>query len=152
MEAMMKMNQTMNERVIILDEPVLQFAGGHSTSDPHDGLALFGPYGQGTVHHCSSPPYIVVGTPFGLNLWDAWGAMMNRPAAVTDRDLRLWPPYPGFEVAFGSRWHEQPERRLAIDRDALLVQRFVSPYQVKPPVAGKAVAHRIVVRIAWDAC
>jgi hypothetical protein len=32
-----------------------------------------------------------------------------------------------------------------------LVQRFVSPCQVKPPVAGKAVANRIVVRIAWDA-
>jgi selenium-binding protein 1 len=32
-----------------------------------------------------------------------------------------------------------------------LVQRFVSPCQVKPPVAGKAVAHRIVVRTAWDA-
>jgi hypothetical protein len=32
-----------------------------------------------------------------------------------------------------------------------LVQRFVSPCQVKPPVAGKDVAHRRVVRIAWDA-
>src|SRR5216683_3089098 len=74
-EAMMKMEQTMNERVIILDEPVLQFAGGHYASDPHDGLALFGPYGQGTAHHCSSPPYIVVGTPFGLNLWDTWSTM-----------------------------------------------------------------------------
>lgn len=116
----MKMNQTMNERVIILDEPILQFAGGHYASDPHDGLALFGLYGQGTAHHCSSPPYIVVGPPFGLNLWDTWSAMMNRPAAVTDRDPRLWPPYPGFEVAFGSRWHEQPERRFVIDRDALL--------------------------------
>ena len=63
------------------------------------------------AHHCSSPPYIVVGAPFGLTLWDTWSAMMNRPAAVTDRDLRLWPPYPGFEVAFGSRWHEQSERR-----------------------------------------
>ena len=92
----------------------------HSASDPHDGLALFGPYGQGTAHHCSSPPYIVVGTPFGLNLWDAWSGMMNRSAAVTDQDSRLWPPYPGFEVAFGSRWHEQPERRFAIDRDILL--------------------------------
>jgi hypothetical protein len=114
------MKQTMNERVIILDEPVLQFAGGHSASDPHDGLVLFGPYGQGTAHHCSSPPYMVVGTPFGLNLWDTWSGMMNRPAAVTDQDSRLWPPYPSFEVTFGSRWHEQPERRFTIDRDALL--------------------------------
>ena len=29
------MNQTMNERVIIFDEPILQFAGGHYASDPH---------------------------------------------------------------------------------------------------------------------
>src|SRR5262249_1361248 len=44
---------------------------------------------------------------------------------------------------------KKPARFTVLDN--ALVQRFVSPYQVKPPVAGKAVAHRIVVRIAWDA-
>jgi hypothetical protein len=36
------------------------------------------------------------------------------------------------------------------DADALavLVQRFVSPYQVKPSVDDKAVANRVAVRIA----
>ena len=29
-----------------------------------------------------------------------------------------------------------------------LVERFVSPYQVKPPVDGKVVANRVAVRIA----
>jgi hypothetical protein len=33
-------------------------------------------------------------------------------------------------------------------RDGALVQRFVSPYQVKPSVDDKAVANRVAVRIA----
>lgn len=116
----MKANQMMSERVIIFDEPTLQFAGGHDAIDPHDGLALFGPYGQGTSFHATSPPYVVMGTRLGLDLWDTWSAVMNRPAVVTKHDQRLWPPYPGFEIAFGSRWHEQPARRFTVDRDALL--------------------------------
>jgi len=32
--------------------------------------------------------------------------------------------------------------------EAILVQRFVSPYQVKPSVDDKAVANRVAVRIA----
>lgn len=55
----------MNERVIILDEPVLQFADGHSASDPHDGLALFGPFGKGRLITAPLHPILWLGPPLG---------------------------------------------------------------------------------------
>jgi hypothetical protein len=41
----------MTEHVIVLDEPTLHFGGGQATIDPHDGLALFGPFGLETSSH-----------------------------------------------------------------------------------------------------
>lgn len=31
------------DKLVILNEPTLQFAGGQDATDPHDGLTLFGP-------------------------------------------------------------------------------------------------------------
>jgi hypothetical protein len=104
------------DRVTILDEPGLEFAGGQRAIDPHDGLALFGSF-TGTV----STAHIVIGTEEGLDLWDRWAAALNGPAYHPDRDKhRLWPPYPGFEIAFGQSWPERSERRYIIDRSSLL--------------------------------
>lgn len=115
-------NQTAaTERVVVLDEPTLQFAEGQNAIDPHDGLGLFGPFSAGTPAHPQSPAYIVLGTDEGINVFKDWTVAMNRPAAVPDIDKYcLWPPYPGFDVAFGSRWVERPVWTFSIDRVELL--------------------------------
>lgn len=109
------------EQVLYLDEPSLQFASGQQAFDPHDGLALFGPFSHGQPSHPQTPAYMVIGAPEGTNAMRAWSGAMNRSFAVAEaRKHRLWPPYPGFEVAFGSRWSAQPAAVYELDRARLL--------------------------------
>ncbi len=107
--------------LFVFDEPHLEFANGQSASDPHDGLALFGPYSSGTSSHPVTPPYILIGTPEGTAAFEAWAKAMNASAAHPQAEKhRLWPPFPGFEIAFGSRWAETPTSTFILDRDELL--------------------------------
>lgn len=110
--------------VTVLDEPALEFGYGQRTADPHDGLSLFGPYGQDGPGHPRSPAYIVLGPPEGISLFEDWSRAMSRPAAYTDskgrRPHRLWPPFPGFEAAFASQWHDRATAKFPIDRTPLL--------------------------------
>lgn len=112
---------TTPEQLIYLDEPYLQFASGQQALDPHDGLALFGPFSQGQPSHPQSPAYMVIGPPEGIQAMREWSQAMNRSFAVDEvRKHRLWPPYPGYEVAFGSRWSEQPAASYELDRAKLM--------------------------------
>ena len=110
-----------DDSIVVLDEPPLQFAGGQTAFDPHDGLGLFGPYSANASNPVLSPSHVVVGAPEGITRFQSWSQAMNRPWAVRDANKhRLWPPYPGFDVAFGSRWLEKPAVALTIDREQLL--------------------------------
>jgi hypothetical protein len=84
-----------------LGEPLLEFGQGQTAEDPHDGLALFGPAEPRT----QLPDNIVIGTNQGIELWKEWCAALNAPAACVDPARhRAWPPFPGFDVAFGAKW------------------------------------------------
>jgi len=110
------------EEVLYLPEPMLRFASSQLASDPHDGLALFGPWSQGHPSHPQSPSYMVIGPPEGVRSFRQWSLAMNQPFAVEDaKKHRLWPPYPGFETAFGSRWSPEPTAVFELDREALLI-------------------------------
>lgn len=109
------------ERLLYLDEPPLSFACGQQAHDPHDGLAMFGPFSKGQASHPQSPAYMVIGTPEGVLAMGTWSKAMNRSFAVAQvKKHRLWPPYPGFHVAFGSQWSTEPAATYEIDRAALL--------------------------------
>ncbi len=98
-----------------LGEPLLQFAHGQTAEDPHDGLALFGPAESRT----SLPDNIVLGTARGIVLWKEWCSALNASAACVDPSRhRAWPPFPGFDVAFGARW-PNPIRSFEIDASQL---------------------------------
>lgn len=110
-----------------LDEPLLQFAEGQFAADPHDGLALYGPFSLGQPSHPQTPAYMVIGPPEGVRAMLAWSEAMNRSFAAPETKKtplaklhRLWPPYPGFEVAFGSPWSEKPTASFELDRDKLI--------------------------------
>lgn len=105
----------MGDTFHLLDEPLLTFGLGQTTEDPRDGLALFGPAESGS----SVGDYVVLGTPRGIELWPRWVAALNAPAACVDvKRQRPWPPFPGFDVAFGTNW-PLPARSFAIDEETL---------------------------------
>ncbi len=103
---------------ILFDEPNAIFAGDREASDPHDGLALYGAFdSQGKSGEM--PPHAVIGTTRGLKLWHEWSNRFNRPASCVDLARhRPWPPFVGFEVAFGATW-PQPLRSFELDEGLL---------------------------------
>lgn len=105
----------MSETFHFLGEPLLEFGEGQTAEDPHDGLALFGP-----AEKCSQmPANVVFGTARGVELWKEWCAALNSPSACVDSSKhRAWPPYPGYEVAFGTKW-PTPLRSFVVDSTAL---------------------------------
>lgn len=91
----------MSDTFHFLDEPLLSFGLDQLADDPRDGLALFGPAESRTT----LPSNIVIGTDAGIELWHKWTTALNAPAACVDiARQRAWPPYPGFDVAFGAQW------------------------------------------------
>lgn len=77
------------------------FGSEQVAEDPRDGLALFGPADETG----GLPPHIAIGTPAGLDMWENWVRALNAPAACIDVNRhRPWPPFPGYDVAFGSPW------------------------------------------------
>jgi hypothetical protein len=121
----------MGDRFYFLDEPLLTFGGNQVTDDPRDGLALFGPADQGGA----LPNHVAIGTQEGLELWEKWIGFMNGPAACVDINRqRPWPPYPGYDVAFGADW-PMPVKRYSVDPGELdeaarKVDRYERAYTV----------------------
>lgn len=105
----------MTDKFHFFGEPLLQFGHGQTAEDPHDGLALFGP----AEPRSQLPDNIVIGTAQGAELWKEWSAALNGPAACVDAARhRAWPPFPGFDVAFGAKW-PSPIRSYSIDAKLL---------------------------------
>ena len=101
----------MTDTFHFLGEPLLEFGHGQTAEDPHDGLALFGP----AEPRSQLPDNIATGTPQGVELWKDWCAAMNAPAACVDPGRhRAWPPFPGYDVAFGAKW-PRPIRSYTVD-------------------------------------
>lgn len=121
----------MSEQVIVIDEPNLQFAGGHTAIDPHDGLTLFGPFTQGTSAHPQNPGHVVLAGREGLDLWRQWSQLFNKPACVQEPTKHtLWPPFPGYDVAMGTPWPEKPLKEYELDTSKLLdASRLRDPHE-----------------------
>ncbi len=100
---------TMTESIIVFDEPELEFRYHQRTIDPRDGLALFGPFDADGPSRPGTLSYIVIGTGPGITKFKAWSEIMNNPATFARKaNLRLWPPFPGFEATFCSHWPSKP--------------------------------------------
>lgn len=121
----------MAERFHYFDEPRLIFGDEQHAQDPHDGLALFGAVDA----RAGLPNHVVIGTPEGLKLWAGWADAINHPASCEDPTRqRPWPPYPGFDVAFGAPWPE-PVKTYILDakklhHDAFMADRYERTYAV----------------------
>lgn len=93
----------MNKTVTVFGEPELEFANSQLVTDPHDGLALFGPYDKGRPSQPRGLVYGVIGLRSGLNLFEQWAKVLNSAQMSADvAHHRLWPPFPGFEAVTGA--------------------------------------------------
>jgi hypothetical protein len=105
----------MSDRFHLLSEPLLQFGLQQEADDPHDGLALFGP----AESRSALPDHVAIGTSQCLDLWGKWVELFNAPAACDEITRhRPWPPFPGYDVAYGCRW-PRPAKGYALDAAAL---------------------------------
>lgn len=105
----------MSDAFHLIEEPLLLFGAGQNAADPHDGLSLFGP----AEASASLPDHVAIGTPRGLALWKQWVTELNSPAACEDPTRhRPWPPFPGYDVAFGCKWPE-PRKEYVVPADEL---------------------------------
>ena len=75
------------EKLVILNEPTLQFAEAQDAVDPHDGLTLFGPHSLGQPSHPQSPTYIVIGAQEGVERFKRWSVLMNKAAFRSRRPV-----------------------------------------------------------------
>lgn len=125
--------------VTFFNEPELEFRYGQRAKDPRDGLTLFGPFDADLPSHPSSLAYVVLGTDDGLRKFREWSDAMSRPATQAPRgNRRLWPPFPGFEAAFCSRWSPEPIWSYCIHRDDLIKASFgADPYERAFAVVGQ---------------
>ena len=101
-------------KLTVIDEPLLEFAYGQQLQDPHDGLAIFGPY---DIQAASHPKSIVLGllaTPTGRQKFTDWLKRVQKPVYPglnrwgKPLDPNLWPVFPGFEAVFGCTLPDEP--------------------------------------------
>ena len=128
----------MPDQFFYLEEPLLSFGMEQCAEDPRDGLALFG----AADARAGLPSHVVLGTQQGLHLWQGWAAAMNKPAACADLGRqRPWPPYPGFDVAFGTSWPDAAKSYTLdagkLHHDAFLADRHERTYAVANHYLGQ---------------
>lgn len=100
-------------KIIQLKEPQLIFGSGQTSTDPRDGLMLFGPYQ-------SLKPYRIragiVSTKKGLDYYRTFVSELNKPIVstkttygTTKSDEVSRPSFPGFESVFNIEWSPKEE-------------------------------------------
>lgn len=105
------------DRLLVLNEPGLEFGYQQRLPDPRNGLGLFGPYDRALPSRPGSVSFGVIGRPQGLDEFHRFAEALGRPQ-VSDPDLyppTLWRPYPGFKAAFACDWPAEPAWREELD-------------------------------------
>ena len=119
----------------LVDEPLLEFGGGHVAIDPKEGIADSGPYTVGLQgRHPESLTLGLVGTDASIQGVSAWLDRCRQKVAAAAGQELLHPAFPGFsraspfqsEVILREEWNE---RLTAREMDKLLelpgsAQRF----------------------------
>jgi len=111
----------MTNAVKIFPEPPLEFRYAQRLIHPQDGLSIFGPYDTDAPSHPTSITYGALGSPEGIERLCRWSKTFSGPIINTRSiDENLWPAFPGFEAATGSKWSTSPSWSFEINRDAIL--------------------------------
>lgn len=109
-----------NQILHIIPEPRLEFRYGQMLCDPHDGLAMFGPFDSGASHHPPTISYGVVGTTSGVALFREFSSRIQGPIfPPLEMSRQLWPIFPGTDSVLHSKWPTTPTREHVLDERAL---------------------------------
>src|SRR3972149_121909 len=112
----------MDDKVLVFPEPPREFRYGQAMADPHDGLAIFGPYDAEMPPHPRNISYALVGPARGTDAFVRLCELIQSPIETDpDLDRRLWPMFPGFEVAFACSWPVIPSRVVDLEEPALIL-------------------------------
>src|SRR5690349_16421254 len=98
-----------NNHATVLDEPELEFRFGQKMTRPHDGLSLFGPYDADSGMSPRGMSYAIIGARAGMESFKEFAKLMRAPVPSPEgKKPAIWPLFPGFDVAFGLDWPEEP--------------------------------------------
>jgi hypothetical protein len=93
-------------QLLNLSEPNLRFGLNQSSSDPREGLFLFGPLAD---HRKPLSMRIgVIGTLDGIFAYREWVSKIKHHIPAPDPTAAHQFAFPGFESAFGTAWPEKP--------------------------------------------
>jgi hypothetical protein len=116
----------MKNRLIWIKEPELTFGYNQRTSDPRDGLLLFGPWSRGTI---KTSPVGVAGTLEGIRRMDSWLDAIQQPVTTRKKDVAR-PFFPGLEAAFDFQTILYSIVRLNVDESKLdTFLHYTDPHQ-----------------------
>jgi len=100
----------------VLDEPTLEFRYGQVAVDPREGLSVFGPYDADSASRPASIPMVAIGPRSGLIALRRFIDLLQCPIMPSEgADERLWPAFPGFEVAFHAQLSSSFAREEELD-------------------------------------
>jgi hypothetical protein len=105
-----------------LPEPFLRFRYGQEVHDPRDGLSLFGPADADSPGAPKSVAYGLVGTASGVARLREFAKCLRLPTVsqAASKNPRLWPAFPGFDIAFDCKFPEKEVRAFELDEAALV--------------------------------
>jgi len=108
--------------LLFLDEPNLEFRYAQKVTDPRVGLSIFGPYGTDHPSHPKNVSYGIIGTQRGVDLAKRFMKQIRKPivSETFSENPRLWPVFPGFQIAYHSSIHNSPTQTFEIDEEELL--------------------------------
>lgn len=126
----MKRKMMMNKKLLVFREPYLEFRYAQKAKDPRDGLGLFGPF-DADLPSRPQINYVVLGTATGIGAFSSWATQMNSPVIdAPNENFRLWPPFPGFQVAFNQKFPKFPIWTFEInEKEIMHASRLSDPYQ-----------------------
>lgn len=113
-------------KLILIEEPQLQFGLGQVMEDPRDGLTLFGPLDRVGAYGVRTG---IIGTNIGITRFNNWVSRINN--IITNNPPRIArPPFPGFEQVFKVPWSPIPTMAIEIDEKELKEAAHLDdPYQ-----------------------
>lgn len=107
----------MNNALILLDEPSLEFGFSQRSSFPKDGLLLFGPPTEE-----GQPPtirYGIVGTSRGIQLFRKWLGRVQGVIPSANPEKAHFQYWPGFSAVFNASWPTTPLAEYVLDEGEL---------------------------------
>lgn len=108
--SLIKMNRIDSPALEVLPEPKLVFRYNQRLILPQDGLSIFGPVDADLPSAPANIPYVAIGSDSGIAALNKFFISLQSAIVVDPEkhDLRLWPPYPGFNAAFNSQLDTVP--------------------------------------------